>query len=349
MKMTLTICLLLLTGMAISQNRPPDFSYVDRKVNGIEGKDPVLLSKQLTEDYTRDIEKVRSIFRWIADNISYYKKPPPSKRKQRKGIREYEPPAPSDTGALPPLTDRVAAKVLEDRQAVCEGYARLFKSLCDHAGIQSEIITGYARSEPSILQSRFRSNHSWNAVFIDSSWFLLDVTWASGVTISNSGEFLRYFDDYYFLTPPDKFIRHHYPDDLRWTLLDDCPVLTEFKSAPYKQRSYVKYPIVHYFPRGGIIEATVGDTIRLELATNPDDRLWSIGPDSLWDAIDFTNPSLAYVQPITPAESNKYFYSYPVVSENTQWLHVMLNNDVVLRYRLKIRKDLVKEARTSTD
>ncbi|HEX7847283.1 MAG TPA: transglutaminase domain-containing protein [Chitinophagaceae bacterium] len=349
MKVLLTIWLLLLLIEVHSQNRTADFSYIDRKVQSIDGTDPEILSQQLTTPYQTEIEKVRAIFRWITEHIAYFKREPPNRKKQKKLVPyDFDYPIVYDTGALQPLTERAALKVLHDKKAVCEGYARLFKSLCDHAGIRSEIITGFARTDPSIVQARFRSNHSWNAVRIDSAWYLLDVTWASGVIIFPTGEFLKYYDDYYFLTPPDKFIKHHYPDDLHWALLDELPAMNEFRQTPYRQRSFVKYPIINFSPATGLIEASIGDTLRFELETEPGQRNWTISSDSLWDGIDQRNPMFAYLQPMSSGSSNKQYYLFPVVSEDIQWLHLMYNNDAVLRYRLKIKKDIAKENKNGT-
>jgi Uncharacterized protein involved in cytokinesis, contains TGc (transglutaminase/protease-like) domain len=35
--------------------------------------------------------------------------------------------------------------------------------------------------QEQITNRRFAVNHTWNSVYIDSTWYLLDVTWASGV------------------------------------------------------------------------------------------------------------------------------------------------------------------------
>ena len=49
---------------------------------------------------------------------------------------------PEDTSAeLKPLVEHVAEIVLRRRTAVCDGYTKLFKALCDHAGVQNEIIS----------------------------------------------------------------------------------------------------------------------------------------------------------------------------------------------------------------
>jgi hypothetical protein len=338
MKMTLTILLFFVTGILFSQDRLIDFAYIDKTIQPSDPEltDPATLSRLLTEPYNTEKEKVRSIFNWITDNISYYRGASKNTRKKRSYAEEDM----LDTGALKSLTERVAIKVLQDRRTYCDGYARLFKSLCDHASIRAEIITGYARSDISRAEEKFRSNHSWNAVYIDSAWQLVDVTWASGYISRGSGDFIKHYDDYYFLTPPEQFIRHHYPDDLRWTLLANPPPLYEFRYTPFKQRSYVKYDITDYYPSRGIIEARVGDTIHLELETNNAYLNRSIAPDSLWDSSMLVlSPLYTYVKPDMKKPGRKVIYSFPVNSDAVEWLHIMYNNDAVLRYKLNVKKE----------
>ena len=86
-----------------------------------------------------------------------------------------------------------------------------FKTLCDYAGIQCVLITGYARSELNHVGTKFYSNHYWNAIFIDSAWHLVDVTWASGYFISHTSQFIKYFDSTYFCMSPNLFIKRSFP------------------------------------------------------------------------------------------------------------------------------------------
>lgn len=53
------------------------------------------------------------------------------------------------------------------KTAVCEGYAKLFQYLCYCMGINATQIFGTASG----------GSHMWNAVCIDSKWYLTDVTW----------------------------------------------------------------------------------------------------------------------------------------------------------------------------
>lgn len=304
--------------------------------------DPATLSKKLVSPYNTEKEKVTSIFRWITENIAYHR--PDNRQRKKKAIVDLQWQT-EDEGELPSLTERVAAKVIRDGRAVCEGYARLFQSLCEHAGIRSQIITGYARTKWNGPDDAFRSNHTWNAVCIDGAWYLLDVTWASGFIARSSGEFIRYFDEYYFLSEPEKFIEHHYPDDLRWALMEDLPTIPEFRRTPFRQKSFNKYSITSFFPSRGVIETMVGDTIQLELETLAAARNLNIASDSLWepDCLPQTI-SHAFVQPEATRNSEKVYYRFPVNSENVQWLYVMYNNDAVLRYRLNVKKPAMTSA-----
>jgi hypothetical protein len=326
MKWLVTIPLILSTHLVYSQRTKlqPD-------------EDPATLAQQLTASCNTDRQKVTVIFKWITDNISY-RTTPVYKRNSSK----HKQPEEEDTSALKPLNERVAETVLKERAGVCNGYARLFTTLCDYAGIRSEIITGYAKTNSNKPGARFGANHHWNAVFFDSTWHLLDATWASGYISRN--EFVHEYDPHYFLTSPAIFIQDHYPDDLRWSLLDDSPVLREFHSSPFKQKSFIKYRITSYYPTTGIIEASVGDTIRLQLETADAQRDKNVAPDLLMDTTIFSHSaSWVFLRPeIVPENSNKFSYNYTVSSPGIEWIYLVYNDDLVLRYKIKVRKEVVK-------
>ncbi|MBQ7784011.1 MAG: hypothetical protein IJ368_08590, partial [Oscillospiraceae bacterium] len=55
---------------------------------------------------------------------------------------------------------------LVEKKALCEGYAKAFSYLCNIAGIENMIVTGYTDVD-----------HMWNMVRIDDSWYHVDVGW----------------------------------------------------------------------------------------------------------------------------------------------------------------------------
>jgi transglutaminase/protease-like cytokinesis protein 3 len=308
-------------------------------------EDPAALSKKLTASCKTDLEKVTSIFKWITENISYDTRPRYKKAIIGSNSAKYTPEdLPEDTGALKPLNERVAETVLQKKTAFCEGYARLLTTLCDYAGITSVLIPGYAKSNLNKPGPRFGVNHYWNAVLIDSAWHLLDVTWASGYLSWQGDVFVQEYDGHYFLTPPEEFIKDHYPDDLQWTLLPNSPMPKEFGNSPFRQKSFFKYKITSYYPSTGVIEAAVGDTIQVELqaANAQNDR--QIIPDLLIDSTLFSrSPTWVFLKPMEPDSlsfnSNRLNYTYTVVSPDVEWLFILYNDDPVLRYRVHVKNN----------
>jgi len=281
------------------------------------------LSKKLTASSKTDYEKVRSIFLWITDNISYHTKSITNGRK--KSDNEFIAETDDTSSTLQPLVEHVAEIVLKRGTAVCDGYTKLFKSLCDHAGIRNEIVMGYAKTNFS-TNTKFRTNHSWNAVFVDSSWHLIDVTWASGFVYGSL--YVKSFDDYYFFTSPRYFIRDHYPEDLKWTLLNDPPVLREMYQSPFAYTEFLRQKIVSFSPAKGILEAAIGDTLRFYI-------------ESEYQKITMAVSDMAFADSATiktlSSLNGKAEYSYIVKDDSPQWLYIVCNDEIILRYRLNVK------------
>jgi hypothetical protein len=316
---------------ALSQNSfyASDKSRFDLSEDAIA---PALLAQQLTLPYNTEKEKVESIFRWITDNISYQSNSGIiTSRQKRKPLED------DDTSmVLKPLNERVAENVLRRREAVCDGYARLFKTLCDFAGIQSELITGYATGYRTTI---FRSNHTWNAVFIDNKWYLLDATWASGY-VNYRGEYVRSYDSKYFLTPPHIFIRDHYPENIKWSLLNSNFIPHEFNQSPFRHQGMERNKIQSFSPLKGIIEANAGDTIKIELVTllNKKEAFVSADPYYEFALLPFSNITLKNPGTTTTTKGNKLLLEYIIPEYAKDWLYVFMNGEIVMRYKLKSKK-----------
>jgi len=89
-----------------------------------------------------------------------------------------------------------------------------------YAGLHCVSITGWAKGatyQPGDIVTSEPANHSWNAVYVDDSWFLLDCHWAT--RHDNSVDIKYDYDDFYFLTDPTEMIFSHFPEDAAWQLL----------------------------------------------------------------------------------------------------------------------------------
>ena len=330
--------MLLLAYAATAFSQQVSFSDIDERVKSIEPAPAAELAYTLTKDYTTDKEKVRSIFSWITDHIAYRVK----KSYRPVQAASHGPSSYTDTARWKYSDDIVAETVLQNRSAVCDGYARLFKTLCDDAGLRSAVISGFANGDYN-RHARFRCNHTWNAVYIDSAWHLLDATWASGYTNYSGDAFIKRYDASYFMAAPEDFIRDHFPDDIRWTLMQHPSFPNEFNNAPYKRRPFLKYNISSFLPATGIIEASIGDTVQITLETADPSANSKITPDTTTLFDSSQQPVLstvAFMEPLAVDSSKKQqHYYFHVANPAIEWLYVVYNHDTVLCYRLKIRKE----------
>ena len=339
MKIAAGILLLLTAHLAAAQNKYVDFNGIDNRVRFIEPAPPAQLALSLTAPYFTEMEKLRAIFSWITEHISYRTKGIFRNRKNSRIATDF--PETIDTARWKTANDIVAETVLKNQSAFCDGYARLFKTLCDYAGLRSEVIIGYARAEYGPRAIKFHSNHTWNAVYVDSAWHLLDVTWASGYMSHNGAEFFKHKDNYYFLTPPEEFILDHFPDNIGWTLLEHVPTMRELERDPFKPRAFSKYHLTSYQPEKGVIEVAEGDTIQITLDTNDPQMDKKIAADttvSFDSTMQTIFSSVVYLAPVADLSGKKMNYQYTVDQGNVEWLQIMYNNDVVLSYKLKIKK-----------
>jgi transglutaminase/protease-like cytokinesis protein 3 len=315
-----------------AQQKQNNFYYIDSKVESIPFATADTLAKQLAALGKNDIEKVRAIFRWITEHIDYNSRRF-NRTKNTTGLFYEE--TDDSSAALPSLDERVAAKVLYKKIAFCDGYARLFKTLCDHAGIKAEVIHGYARTNTA---RRFAVNHTWNAVYIDSSWHLLDVTWASG-SVTWANEYVKQYNDFYFLTPPVEFINDHYPEDPQWTLMTEPPLYREFNQSPFRHSGFIKAGINSFFPAKGILDVALGDTITIELKAKKEIRSIFVSESPVFDT-----SQVMILPPFYKADA-KVSFKYNITPATGEWLYVFCNDELAMRYKLNIKKDVAIDNR----
>jgi len=112
---------------------------------------------------------------------------------------------------------------LKRKIGVCQDYSELFKAMCDRAGIKCYFIAGYAKAFDYMPGSPFKkANHAWNIIWLDNTYYLMDLTWSSGY-VQFADNNLRYFlkpDISHLLAAPEAFVEKHLPTDPKWQLLN---------------------------------------------------------------------------------------------------------------------------------
>ena len=114
-------------------------------------------------------------------------------------------------------------------------------------------ITGWAKGvdyRPGVAITSQPLNHSWNAVYVDGDWQLIDSHWGTRFlqSESNVAENLVYeFDDFYFLTIPEQLAYTHRPQDSIWQLLSEPQTADQFEDYPLV-KSYFFHNKMHFLP-----------------------------------------------------------------------------------------------------
>lgn len=63
----------------------------------------------------------------------------------------------------------------------CWQYSKLFRTMCEYAGMESRIVYGYVNGRDDL-----ENRHAWNEVKVDNEWKYIDVTWRDISFFKNS-------------------------------------------------------------------------------------------------------------------------------------------------------------------
>jgi transglutaminase/protease-like cytokinesis protein 3 len=189
-----------------------NFDNVDQHARKIsKSRNLKYLSEKLTSPYTDTLNKYRSIFTWIAHNISY-----DCKAFHNSSLAVYDP-----------------KDVISKGRTVCSGYSALFEELCKLSGLECVTISGWSKNNYALIGKKLREpDHDWNAIKVNGQWHLCDVTWAAGYTEGNCDKYVKKFEDFYFCSPPNLFSLQHYPLEPKW-LLGVSITKDEFINLPH--------------------------------------------------------------------------------------------------------------------
>ncbi|MBI4428642.1 MAG: hypothetical protein HY562_05950 [Ignavibacteriales bacterium] len=225
-----------------------DFSRIDRhalEVPADAERSYETLGRYLVEPAKNDKQRIRAIFRWVTQNIAY------------------------DTKAFfsRDLSSSSAGNALKERKAVCDGYAGLFEQIAKAARLEVVKIAGFAKGHRFEAGGSIggRPNHAWNAVKIDGRWQLLDCTWGAGY-VDEQKQYVRFFQEHYFLTPPEEFIYDHFPTDEKWQLLEKPVTREQYENLVFLRPPFFWSGLKLKSHTSAIISARKELTVRLDAA-----------------------------------------------------------------------------------
>lgn len=312
-----------------------DFKHIDfTKANNIaqlhEGAkldNLPLLAYQLTHKLPTDVEKFRTIYSWVCQNIK-------GDNVQHDRVASAQQKYKGNPEAYLQWNDTYKTtafrKLLKSKKTMCTGYAYLIRELCTLADIECKIINGYSRSVDANITTLDIVNHSWNAVKLNNKWYLCDATWSSGY-IDAYNSFVTEYNDGYFLTDPVFFAKTHFPAEQDWLLTTQITA-HYFTQAPLLYGEAYKYNIQPTNSQIMTMTINKGDTITFSFES----------PHIFNKAISMVR-FVGHKEKIYRIENLKHqdgiiSFDYQFNHKGSFDAHIKINDDVIATYTIKVKK-----------
>ncbi len=315
-----------------------DYQAIDAHALTIPANLPLHeLARQLTATTTDDELKVRAIYRWITAHIRYDEVAFHHTDTLYKTLwkHSFDP----DTNVMKQkyLMGK-ALYALHSGKGVCDGYASLFKALCDEASVPCEVVGGYAKMGAQVIGQPFPVNHSWNAVKLKGEWHLVDATWGAGYSDAPVTKFFPSFEESYFLSDPAVFIYNHFPVQEAWQLLPHPVSLSGWWGWPMTLLQFVPASINRMEPANGLIQASLGDTVWITVHSTRSDLQPSAKDDLfLKDPKSTLNLSALQYSRVPDADGTVYRFYYLLTNPSVRQIYLLNGLQFIGYYNLKIR------------
>ncbi len=198
---------------AFAQFNTANWSSVDRHALAVPApieSDPQKLGRYLGEPFSDQASKLRAVYAWVTDRMQY------DTDSYRRGQEKHQ----------------TAQQALSARVATCEGFSNLFEDLAKHAGVPVVTVIGYVKDALHQKGEGFaKTNHAWNLVQLNGRWLLIDSTWGAG--FDDGDRFVKRFDPFYFLIPPEEVALTHFAKDVGHRVGQNASDVVAFRGLPY--------------------------------------------------------------------------------------------------------------------
>jgi transglutaminase/protease-like cytokinesis protein 3 len=323
MKLLLTSLLLCIT---FTTSQAQNFDVVDNKVRLYPKRyaSADALATQIEKDFTKDIDKVRAVYTWLALNISYDLETLYNGETQINfSYTDQE----DLQQKLKAINTHTINKTLRTKKAICEGYAQTFKRVSELLGIPCLLVGGYSKGDVSdIGNTPQQENHAWNAVKINRKWYLVDATWGSGYT--NAYKWVQQFNDTFFFTNPDEFILTHLPSEPEFSFTNNSVSKKEFYNAPLYEKAFFRNNLELFSPLKGVLRVKPNSLIEFTLGNVSE----NIELYYAFKGNQFSNK----IEP--NCIDKKCVFKIPFTENKNTELLIFANKRTALQYKIKIEK-----------
>ncbi|KAG8580361.1 hypothetical protein GDO81_007267 [Engystomops pustulosus] len=215
-----------------------EFEKLDLHATKVTGVTLEQVVKELTCDANTDLNKTRVIWTWICHHIEY----------DTAGLKNKD------------LVPSDPEDVFRNKKGVCAGYASLFEHMCRLVGVQCQSVSGFCKgssSKPGQTTSG-DSHHTWNMVYLEGRWHMVDTAWGAGHVDENISKFIFKYNEFYFLTHPALFIGDHYPKKTSLQLLEPEVSQKQFEQSVHHRSHFYSLGLISSHPETAVIETDKG-------------------------------------------------------------------------------------------
>lgn len=308
--------LLLLAGSVhtyAQQINRNNFSNVDAYVTGLgpmHGNYLKFIVDTLTHRQTAPPEEmVRALYVWEAKNIAYN----------------------TNGHHHPKQNNTTPSFAINERKTTHEGYANLFQEMCRMARIKCVVIPGLAKNNARYIGKldADKNAHTWNAVEIKGTWYLVDVTWGAGTTDRKVKFFTPEYTDAWFMTDRELFALNHYPKDKKWQLLDTPISKSVFMSAPIVGTSAI---VNEVYPPDG-----VRGSLRSKADTSKK-LAFEIGDPKLIQSVTASAKTTKRIPAKYTIENNTMYVDVPTPIQGNYDINIYINDALAYTYNAEVGK-----------
>ncbi|NKI33255.1 transglutaminase domain-containing protein [Croceivirga thetidis] len=312
-----------------------DFSKADSIAISHSGDDLYNLPRlvyNLTFDLESEPAKFRAIYYWVCSNIkndySSFKKTISKRKKYDEQENKF---LKWNTKYLP----KVFKRLISQKKTSCTGYAYLIKEMAILAGLECELVNGFAKTASTHLSAESKPNHSWNAIRLNGRWYLCDATWSAGkVKLENNNPSFEFdFSDGYFLSPPELFAKNHYPLEKKWLLLQEPFGFNAFLQGPLVYKGAFENGITPLQPDKMFLNVPTKKNIEFELAVNPLTKV-----DSL-ELVLVSGDKKTRIKPFNLEAENRIAFSCSFGKKGRYDVHVVNDETIIATYVVDVTKN----------
>jgi len=261
LKKLLPAFILLACLDAKAQTNVRDYKKIDayvRSLGSLESMSMGTINNVVSNKFTDKMDKLRAIYYWITNNITYDVKA-----------------ARTNSNAK-----NTPAEVLQTRKATGLGFASLFQDMCSSADIRCLTVDGFVKYNTQQIGEKDQEiNHSWAVVQLGQSpeeWYYVDPAFGSGYLSADMKEFTKSYTDAYFFTDKTTFNLQHFPDNQAWKLGSAPKNKSDFFDLPVLKTGAMELEVKKCTPNDGKIKTKADKPVKFSFIVKSTEDIYKV-------------------------------------------------------------------------